>query len=90
MRAAQADVNSDGLTLFVSDVMMPSLADIRGLDAALFTRIGVFGRYVLDDYASEITLPLKCHELTPLKGGDHYRVCYEVDRYPRFNFERLS
>jgi len=90
MRAAQADANSDGDTLFVSDVIIPTLADISGLDAALFTRIGVFERYVLDDYASEITLPLKCHELTPLQGGDHYRVSYEVGRYPRFNFQRLS
>lgn len=71
-------------------VAIPKLADITRFDAALFTRISVFEQYQLRDYESEITLPLKCHELAPLAGGERYRVSYQLGSYPKFNFELLS
>ena len=71
-------------------VVIPKLADMSRLDAALFTRIAVFEQYLLRDYESEITLPQKCHELAPLAGGERYKVSYQLGSYPKFNFERVS
>ena len=87
-----AQTNSDGLRFELEPtiVVIPTMADIAGLDAALFTRICVFGRYWLKDYESQITLPLKCHELSPLAGGERYRVSYQLGSYPKFHFERLN
>ncbi len=87
-----AQTNSDGLRFELEPtiVVIPTMADIAGLDAALFTRICVFGRYWLKDYESQITLPHKCHELSPLAGGERYRVSYHLGSYPEFHIERLN
>ena len=87
-----AQTNSDGLRFELEPtiVVIPRMANIAGFDAALFTRICVFGQYWLKDYESQITLPLKCHELSPLAGGERYRVSYQLGSYPKFHFERLS
>jgi hypothetical protein len=71
-------------------VVIPALADVARLDAALFTRICVFEQYWLKDYESQITLPLKCYEMLPLATGERYRVRYQLGSYPKFNIERLS
>lgn len=81
---------SKNLELNPTTVKIPSVVNITQLDAALFTRITVFEQYRLEEYESEITLPLKCHELSPLTGGEQYRVCYQLGSYPKFNFTRLS
>ena len=87
-----AQTNSDGLRFELEPtiVVIPKMADIAGFDAALFTRICVFGQYWLKDYESQITLPLKCHELSPLAGGERYRVSYQLGSYPKFHFEHLN
>ena len=69
---------------------IPTLQDLPQFDVALFTRIRVFQQYQLLDYESEITLPLKCHDLVPLIGGERYRVSYQLGNYPRFNFTQLD
>jgi len=87
-----AQTNSGGLRFELEPtiVVIPRMADMAGFDAALFTRICVFGQHWLKDYASQITLPLKCHELSPLAGGERYRVSYQLGSYPKFHFERLN
>jgi hypothetical protein len=87
-----AQTNSDGLSceLQPTIVVIPSMSDIAEFDAALFTRICVFEQYWLNDYESQVTLPLKCHELSPLTGGERYRVSYQLGSYPKFHFERLN
>jgi len=90
MQNAKYRPHTKALELDSITVVIPSVAGIAGLDAALFTRITVFEEYCLDDYESEITLPLKCHELQPLTGGEHFRVSYQLGSYPKFNFERLQ
>jgi hypothetical protein len=68
-------------------VAMPPLPDDAQLDAALFTQICVFEGYELQPYDSQITLPLKCHELSPVVSGALYRVSYQLGSYPTFSFE---
>lgn len=78
------------LELQPTTVTIPPAADTGRLDAALFTRVTVFESYRLADYESEITLPLKCHELATLTAGARYRISYQLGSYPRFNFEYLD
>ena len=72
------------------DIQIPTLETklLERYDALMLTRINVFGQYTLKDYESEITLPYKCYELTPLNAGDEYKVCYQLGKYPRFNLTR--
>jgi hypothetical protein len=90
MERAQHNEETGKLELQASTVMIPPTADNNRPDAAFFTRVAVFENYCLDDYESQITLPLKCHELAPLNGGACYRVSYQLGSYPKFNFERLN
>ena len=84
------DRQSQSLELNPLTVEIPALADIASLDAVLFTRIRVFEQHCLEDYQSEITLPLKCHELSCLVAGQQYKVAYQLGTYPKFNFTPLS
>ena len=88
--AARYNTHAEKLELEATIVEIPLQEGIARLDAALFTSIGVFEQYRLEDYESQITLPQKCHELAPLAGGARYRVSYQLGSYPRFNFERLN
>ena len=90
MQGAQANSEKINPQLESTIVEIPRMADIARFDAALFTHIRVFEQYQLKDYDSQITLPLKCHELLPLAGGERYRVSYQLGGYPKFNFERLD
>lgn len=69
-------------------VTMPASVTNSRLAAALFTRITVFENHRLGDYDSQITLPLKCPELAPLRTGQRYLVSYHLGQYPKFNFEK--
>jgi hypothetical protein len=90
MQLARTNSGKMGPQLEPTIIVIPGMAGIARLDAALFTRICVFEQYWLKDYESQITLPLKCHELLPLVGGERYRVTYQLGGYPKFNFERLG
>tara|TARA_R110001599_G_scaffold353880_1_gene601958 strand:+ start:71581 stop:72627 length:1047 start_codon:yes stop_codon:yes gene_type:complete len=90
LRTVQKNSHSNTLELDLTVVKIPPIKDMARFDAALFTRITVFGPYLLQDYESEITLPQKCQELAPLAGGERYRISYQLGSYPRFNFERLG
>tara|TARA_R110001592_G_scaffold363372_1_gene686063 strand:- start:174979 stop:176025 length:1047 start_codon:yes stop_codon:yes gene_type:complete len=90
LRHAQKNSHRSKLELDLTVVEIPSIKDIVRFDAALFTRIAVFGPYHLGDYESEITLPQKCPEFAPLAGGERFRISYQLGSYPRFNFERLG
>ncbi|MEH6592888.1 MAG: hypothetical protein V7746_21650 [Halioglobus sp.] len=90
MQLAHSNSDNTELLLESTIVEIPMMANIAQFDAVLFTRIRVFEQYRLKDYQSQITLPLKCHELLPLTGGERYRVSYQLGSYPKFNFERLN
>lgn len=90
LQKAQYNHDTAKLELAPTVVTIPTLQDLPQFDVALFTRIRVFQQYQLLDYESEITLPLKCHDLVPLIGGERYRVSYELGNYPRFNFTQLD
>jgi hypothetical protein len=68
---------------------IPCRQDLDSFEAVMFTRIQVFDQYQLGDYEAEITLPQRCRELAPLRGGDCYRASYQLGNYPRFNFAVL-
>ena len=86
-QAAQHNPHTNMLELPSIIVEVPLIDSIDRLNAALFTRIIVYERYCLEDYAAEITLPLRCYELEPLSGGEQYTVSYQLGTYPKFNFE---
>ena len=74
-----------GQSLFKLGVFsVPQLENLAQLDLSLFTHIRVFSKYQLRDYESEITLPLKCHDIRALRGGDQLEVSYELGPYPKF------
>ncbi len=70
-------------------IEIPRLQNLASFEALMFTRILVFAQHQLGDYEAEITLPLRCPELASLRGGDRYRVRYQLGNYPRFNYTRL-
>lgn len=84
LRASSHDPGGEKPCLHLATVEIPAVADIESFDALLFTRIQVFSGYRLQDYEAEITLPLHCHELSPLQAGAAYHVSYELGSYPRF------
>lgn len=79
---------SSGLAPLVIEIPEPDRAD--RMEAVLFTRIQVFDEYWLGDYEAEITLPLRCTELTQLVAGERWEVSYQPGTYPRFNFLLLQ
>jgi hypothetical protein len=89
MQLARTKPHQRGPQLEPTIVEIPRMVDIARFGAALFTRICVFEQYWLRDYESQITLPLPCHEILPLVGGERYSVSYQLGSYPRFSFERL-
>lgn len=87
---ARQSAHTATMELQPTTVTIPPIGENCQLEAALFTRIAVYEHYCLEDYESEITLPLKCHELAPLTGGACYRISYQLGAYPRFDFEYLD
>ena len=90
IRLAEKNATQAGSQLEPTIITIPTAPGLARLDAALFTRIQVFGRHHLKDYESQITLPLKCYELLPLGPGDSFRVSYHLGSYPKFQFQRLN
>ncbi len=86
-QAAQHNSHTNVLELQPTIVEIPELVNISWLHAVLFTQIIVYDCYRLGDYEAEITLPMRCHELEPLCGGDRYTVSYQLGTYPKFHFE---
>jgi hypothetical protein len=89
-QAAQYNPHSDKLELKPEVVEIPTVDNIEQLNAALFTRITVYESYCLEDYEAEITLPMRCYELEPLRGGERYTASYQLGAYPKFTFEPLG
>jgi hypothetical protein len=75
-------------TLNLGTFTVPQLDDLAQLDLAMFTHIHVFSHYQVHDYDSEITLPLKCHDVKALCGGDQLQVSYALGPYPKFCVSR--
>ena len=71
-------------------VEIPSLESLGSLRAALFTCIQVFGQHRLEDYDAEITLPLRCTDMSPLVAGERWEISYQLGGYPRFDIRRAT
>ncbi|QFU76770.1 hypothetical protein EY643_14530 [Halioglobus maricola] len=84
LQNAQQDDTTGAITLNPVYVTIPPLAKLENFDAVLFTRVQAFEQYQLLDYESEITLPLRCSELAPLRAGTSYRVSFRLGSYPKF------
>jgi hypothetical protein len=83
METATYNRDSGKTELTLATVDSPQLEDRASFDLVLFTRIQVFSRYRLQDYESEITLPLKCHDLPALPGSQQLQVSYQLGSYPQ-------
>ena len=81
----QASKNSAGLLeLSPVHLTMPAAADLSDFDPVLFTRVQAFEQHQLLDYESEITLPLHCTELTPMRAGERFQMNFQLGNYPKF------
>ena len=81
----QASKNSAGLfELNPIHFTIPATADLSDFDPVLFTRVQAFEQHQLFDYESEITLPLRCSELTPLRAGEQFKMSFQIGNYPKF------
>ena len=90
LQSAVHKANSKMPELEATTVVIPAVDALAGLEPVLFTNIQVYGPYLLGSHESQITLPLVCHELLPLRAGKRYKVIYQLGRYPKFRFERQS
>ena len=84
-RQAICDAGSSQWALARTRIEIPDLEKLETFDAALFTRIQVFADFHLRDYEAEITLPLRCQELSPLRAGAVYQLSYLLGAYPKFD-----
>lgn len=87
--SASRDQETGTTRLTLTTVELPQLTDLASYDLVLFTRVQVFGEYALDDFDSEITLPLKCHDMPGLSGGMRLQASYELGLYPRLRIDRV-
>jgi hypothetical protein len=71
-------------------IEIPALEELQRFDAVLFTRMQVFAGFYLRDYEAEITLPLRCQELHPLRAGAVYLLRYQLGTYPKFDMMCLG
>lgn len=67
-------------------IRIPDVTQLDTFDALLLTNIEVYRQHKLEDYSSEITLPHKCYELSPLLAGAIFNTCYQLGGYPKFEF----
>jgi hypothetical protein len=87
--SASRDQESGTTRLTLTTVELPQLTDLASFDLVLFTRVQVFGDYALEDFDSELTLPLKCHDTPGLSGGMRLQASYELGPYPRLRIDRV-
>jgi hypothetical protein len=91
LSARERPVGADGETLLeLGRIDIPTVPDIETYDVLLFTRIQVFGEHCLNDYESEITLPARCLDLPPLRGGESILASYQLGGYPRITLQASS
>jgi len=84
LRKAEYHPDTKKLALEPIQVQIPEIPQLNNFDALFLTYIQVFKHYQLNDYESEITLPLKCQALTVLKPGARYSINYQLGSYPEF------
>jgi len=72
------------------ELQIPTLPGLDQLEAALLTRIQVYGEQQLLEQDAEITLPRPFPELSPLKAGQYWEVRYQTGPYPCFEVRPLG
>jgi len=84
LKNAQYHTATKKLALKSVQVQIPEIPQLNNFDALFLTYIQVFKDYRLNDYESEITLPLKCQALSTLQPGARYNINYQLGSYPEF------
>jgi len=84
LKNAQHHPDTKKLALKPIHVQIPEIPQLNNFDALFLTYIQVFKHYQLNDYESEITLPLKCQALSVLNPGARYSINYQLGNYPEF------
>ncbi|MEH6582293.1 MAG: hypothetical protein V7754_10190, partial [Halioglobus sp.] len=82
-RALFGQLESSSDELGLAEIRVPRLAGCDQYDLVMYTRIDVFAHHGLGEYESEITLPLKCHDVPLLSGGELLGVRYQLGAYPK-------
>ncbi|MFT6266691.1 MAG: hypothetical protein ACJAWS_002854 [Oleiphilaceae bacterium] len=82
---AEYQSETNQLALKPIEIQIPEIPQLNNFDALFLTFIQVFKHYQLNDYESEITLPLKCQALSTLKSGARYNIRYQLGSYPEFH-----
>jgi hypothetical protein len=84
-RKAQYNKSTSKYELTPTIIDIPSIENPEAFDALLLTNIRVFEQFELGHDESDITLPAKCEELSPLKPGAQYIITYQLGSYPKFS-----
>jgi len=84
LKNAQYHPDTKTLALKSTQVQIPDIPQLKNFDALFLTYIQVFKHYQLNDYESEITLPLKCQALSALKPNARHSIIYQLGSYPEF------
>ena len=84
LKKAQYHPDTKKLALKTAQIQIPDIPQLNSFDVLFLTYIQVFKHYQLNDYESEITLPLKCQALSTFKAGARYNINYQLGSYPKF------
>ena len=86
VQAANARLNNSTAHYELTPVIIeiPKIEKPENFDALFLTRVRVFEHFVLGHDESEITLPAKCEELSPIRPEAQYTISYQLGNYPRF------
>ncbi|MFT7374318.1 MAG: hypothetical protein ACI9T9_003024 [Oleiphilaceae bacterium] len=84
LKNAEYHPKTKKLALKSIEIQIPDIPQLNNFDTLFLTYIQVFRHYQLNDYESEITLPLKCQALSALKPGSRYNISYQLGSYPEF------
>ena len=84
LKNAQLHPYTKKLALKSVQVQIPEIPQLNSFDVLFLTYIQVFKHYQLNDYESEITLPLKCQAISTLIPGARYSINYQLGSYPEF------
>ena len=81
---------SQTLELKPVSITLPDIDTLESFDVLLLTRIRVFNHHQLFDYESDITLPSKCHTISPKTANAQYLASYQLGNYPKFSIRYIQ
>lgn len=84
LKLAKIHPKTNKLALNDIQINIPNAPNLKNLDTLFLTYIQAYKSHELNDYDSELTLPLKCQTLTDLKPHTYFNISYQLGTYPEF------